>query len=94
MITIPTKEFITKKTTVVITATDHIPDLAPYLGRAVTMYNDSPIDIRGVMINSWSRWYFPIISLNDYAGYAIYPDASHFWIIGHTKDGYFARQVY
>lgn len=94
MITIPTKEFMTKNTTAVIAATDHIPDLKPYSGRSVIMYNDSPIDIRGIVINTWSKWYFPIISFNDFVGFVVYPDTSHFWIIGHTIDGYFARQIY
>lgn len=94
MIFIPNEDFLSKSMTTVIATTDHIPDLAPYSGRAVMLYNDTPIDIRGVVINAWSKWYFPVISYNDFIGYVVYPDASHFWIIGHTIDGYFARQVY
>lgn len=94
MVQIPLKDFVSKNSIAVIAASNDIPDLRPYSGRAVVMYNDSPIDIRGIVINSWSKWYFPLISFNDFVGYVVYPDATHFWIIGHTIDGYFAHQVY
>lgn len=80
--------------TVNLSITDVIPDLTKYQGYSVVLTNSLPVVIRGKTINPWSKWNFPRVSFPDFVGYCAYPDASKFWVIGHTNEGYFARQVY
>lgn len=71
-----------------------MPDLSKYGGKSLYLINENPTVINGITIPSWTHWFFPLYSSGDCVGYAVYPDASSFYIIGHTSSGFYARKVY
>lgn len=76
-----------------ITFKASIPDLAKYGGMSVCLMNEEPVTINGVVIPSWCHWYIPMASNGDFVGYVGYPDARLFILIGHTRDGYYAKKI-
>ncbi|MCR0266219.1 hypothetical protein MKC73_20215 [[Clostridium] innocuum] len=94
MVTIPFKNYVDNKDAIYLTISDTIPDLTPYHKKSVNMMNNKAIVIGGIEMPAWCLWFIPYVTNTDFVGYVAYPSASRFYVLGHTKNGYFLHQVY
>lgn len=73
---------------------NELPDLSSYNGKPLYLINENPITISNIVLSAWTQWYFPMYSTGDCIGFAIYPTASTFTIIGHCGNEYYAHKLY
>lgn len=64
-----------------------------YPAQCITVVPTVAVKFGTVTIQAWSRCFITFTTTGDTAGFAIYPDTSSFWIIGHTSKGWFAKKI-
>lgn len=57
--------------------------------------NTSDIILNGIMIKSWSYWFSPYASQNDFNALVMYPavESNTTIIVGHSANKWFARII-
>ncbi|MFR7590205.1 MAG: hypothetical protein ACLUVC_02080 [Longibaculum sp.] len=60
----------------------------------ISLVNGTAISINGTRIPAWTKFYFPCpLGNGDFFGFAVYPDASVIYIIGHANGYWFVNQL-